>query len=254
MKTKLHFTLILGLTFTIAQAQEIWNENTDGDLSDDASNPSGVFTLAQGSNTFTAAQQGNPRDVDFFAFTVPEGMELIALNVDGYQGADDVAFIGIDNGATSDVDFTNPSPGDLLGGTSYGTASIGNNILPVMGNLGGATGFSGPLPEGTYTIWLNQTGGPSESTLDFVVDETLSLDENTINENSVSIFPNPAQNSIQVAASQTIEQIEIYNVLGKQVALVNNSATMDISSFARGIYLARITTAAGTITKRIVKQ
>lgn len=254
MKTKLLFTLFLGLTFTIAQAQEVWNENSDGDLSDDASNPSGVFTLTQSSNIFVAAQQGNPRDVDFFAFTVPAGMELIELNVNNYQGADNVAFIGIDTGATSDIDFTNPVPGDLLGGASYGTASIGNNILPVMGNLGGATGFSGPLPEGTYTIWLNQTGGPSESTLDFVVNETLSIDENILNQNSVTIFPNPVQKSIQIEAALEVVLIEIYDVLGKQIALEKNSTTIDASTFASGIYLARITTEAGTITKRIVKQ
>ena len=253
MKTKLLFSLFLGLTFTISQAQEVWNETTDGDLSDDAANPSGAFTFVQGANTVTAAQQGNPRDVDFFAFIVPAGMELTELNVNNYEGSDDVAFIGIDNGASSDVDFNNPAPGDLLGGATYGTASIGNNILPAMGNLGGATGFSGALPEGTYTIWLNQTGGPSESTLSFVIEETLSIDDNILSENSVTLFPNPAQNSIQIEATQTIERIEIYDVLGKQVAIENNVNTMDVSNFSSGIYLARITTVAGTITKRIVK-
>lgn len=172
MKTKLLYTFLLTLLTAGIQAQSFWSEDSDGDLSDDAAAPSGVFTLVAGNNTVTANQTGDPRDVDFFAFTVPAGMILEQLVVDAYNGADAQGFIGIDAGATSDIDFNNPSSGDLLGGTTYGTASIGTDILPAMGNLGGATGFTAPLAEGAYTIWLNQTGGLSEATLNFVVAES----------------------------------------------------------------------------------
>ncbi len=253
MKTKLLFTTLVFFLFTTLHAQ-VWDETSDGDLSDDGTAPSGVFTLELNGNTIIASQRGNPRDVDFFAFTVPDGMELTELIVDDYNGADDVAFIGIDSGATTDVDFTNPSAGDLLGGTSYGTASIGNNILAIMGNLGGADGFTPPLPAGTYTIWLNQTGGESTSTLNFVVDETLSLDDNQLDQNEITIFPNPAENIVSVRSDQPIKEINLFDILGKKVLSSKNTASLDISNLTRGVYLANVITEGGTTTKKVIKQ
>lgn len=253
MKIKLLLAIFMVSLFTSLQAQ-VWDEGNDGDLSDDGMNPSGPFTLSLSGNVFIANQTGNPRDVDFFSFTVPDGMELTELIVDDYNGVDDVAFIGIDGGATTDVDFMNPAAGDLLGGTSYGTASIGNDILPAMGNLGGAEGFVPPLPAGTYTIWLNQTGGLSESTLNFVVDETLSLEDNSLNQNNISIFPNPAKNYISISSNQNIEEITLFDILGKRIKSVRNTTTLDVSTLTNGIYLASIQTVSGTTTKKVIKQ
>jgi hypothetical protein len=253
MKIKLLLAIFVVSLYSSLQAQ-VWDEGNDGDLSDDGTNPSGPFELSLNGNTFIANQTGNPRDVDFFAFTIPAEMELTELIVDDYNGVDDVAFIGIDSGATTDVDFMNPSSGDLLGGTSYGTASIGNDILAAMGNLGGADGFIPPLGSGTYTIWLNQTGGLSESTLNFIVDETLSLEDNSLDQNNISIFPNPAKNYIAVSGTEIIEKITLFDILGKRIKSVRNKTTLDISNLTSGIYLANIETPSGTTTKKIIKQ
>ena len=58
---------------------------------------------------------------------------------------------------------------DLLGGLVYGDSNVNTDILPEMGMLDGATGFTPPLPTGTYTIWLNQTGTVSAATINFVL-------------------------------------------------------------------------------------
>lgn len=254
MKTKLLFTLLLSVLYTTVQSQ-VWDEAVDGDLSDDALNPSGVFELTEGSNIISANQVGNPRDVDFFAFTVPAGFELQQLIVTDYTGVDDVAFIGIDSGATSDIDFNNPIVGDLLGGTTYGSASIDTDILPIMGNLGGAVGFTAPLPEGTYTIWLNQTGGISEGTFDFVIGETLSVDDTIANNTSISLFPNPANSFINISSNQEIKSIDIYNVTGQLVGRNQNSNILDITALSSGIYLATVETLDGAVTTiRVIKE
>ena len=253
MKTKLLLAIFMAALYYPIQAQ-VWDEASDGDLSDDGMNPSGPFELSLNGNTFIANQTGNPRDVDFFTFTIPDGMELSELIVSDYDGTDDVAFIGIDSGTTTDVDFMNPDSGDLLGGTTYGTASIGNDILVAMGNLGGAEGFTPPLASGTYTIWLNQTGGLSESNLNFVVDETLSLEDNVLDQTNISISPNPAQNYFTANSSENIEEITLFDILGKKIKSVSNTTTVNISNLTNGIYLANIQTASGTITKKVIKQ
>lgn len=254
MKTKLLFTFFIVLLSTSIGAQTLWDEGTDGDLSDDGTNPSGVFVLIPESDNLVIANQvGNPRDVDFFAFTVPEDFQLEALIIEDYNSADNVAFMAIDAGATTDVDFMNPQSSDLLGGTTYGTASIGSDILPQMGTLGGATGFTPPLPPGDYTIWLNQTGAISVVTLNLVLGEVLSLEDNNL-ATTISLFPNPAQNNIQVSSEEPVNKIVLYNILGKEVKQVNNSNFMNITGMANGIYLAHITTASGIVTRKVVKQ
>lgn len=45
----------------------------------------------------------------------------------------------------------------LLGWDHYGTEDIGVNILPLMGTSDmGSTGFTGPLPAGTYSFWVQE--------------------------------------------------------------------------------------------------
>lgn len=163
--------------FTIAAPLAFANdydEGTSGDLSDDRLAPD-TMALEFGSNVVTSTQQGDSlgRDIDYLHVIVPAGMELTNLNVDGYIGdPGDLAFLGVQAGTTFTVDAENAKASDLLGGVVYGDFDIGFDILPGIGSLGGAIGFTPPLPAGSYTWWFNQTGGLTGSTLDFVVGGT----------------------------------------------------------------------------------
>ncbi len=149
-------------------ASTIYDENGEGDLSGDHTAPQGPFVLVNGSNIVMAHQQGSPRDVDYFTIEVPVGQQLTGLTLLGYEAsAGNLAFIGIVSGSNFPNDANSTGASDLLGGTTYGAQDLNENILEAMGNLGGAQGFSGPLPAGTYSIWLNQTGPNSEATLSF---------------------------------------------------------------------------------------
>jgi len=149
-----------------------FNEMIDGDLSDDRNNPTDI-TLTLGDNIITATQQGGASlDRDYFTITVPVGTELTGIVLDGYTVATSTnrGFIGIQAGD----EFTEPPTGtdaaNILGGLVYGTANLGDNILADAGAAPGFIGFSGPLPAGTYTIWLNQTGPASTAELNFSVE------------------------------------------------------------------------------------
>ncbi|MEM9884510.1 MAG: T9SS type A sorting domain-containing protein [Bacteroidota bacterium] len=155
-----------------------YDETTDGDISDDRFAPTAI-SVAEGSNTISGCVQGNSqpggRDIDYFTFEVPAGSELTAINLDNYDAdPGNLAFIGIQAGTT----FTEPPSGtnvaNLLGGLTYGESDESTDILPAMGNLSGAMGFTPPLPAGNYTIWMNQTGPPSCYTLDLVIANTSS--------------------------------------------------------------------------------
>jgi len=148
----------------------IYDENTDGDLSESFDAPDGPFKLYPGNNIIISEQRGEPRDIDYFSVSVPEGYELSALNLTDYAAAsENLAFIGIVVGGSFTTDENSTGADDLLGGKVYGSQDLNMNILPDIGNLQDAQGFSDHLTAGVYSIWLNQTGSKSKPTFDFVV-------------------------------------------------------------------------------------
>ena len=71
----------------------------------------------------------------------------------------------------------------------------------------------------------------------------LSLEDNAIN--SLKIYPNPATDNVTITASNTINNIEIYSILGKKMMSLEPSnaqlsQTINLSSFATGVYLVKI--------------
>jgi len=160
-KTTLNFVLTMVEIIEVELENVVYNESTDGDLSNNGTMPTSI-TFAAGSNIIIAEQAStNP---DYFTFVVPEGYELSQIHVENFD-TPDVAFIGIENGTS----INGETADNLLGGFVYGEPNINTNILPAMGALTGATGFMETLPAGNYTIWLNQTGTSSNTTLDFVI-------------------------------------------------------------------------------------
>ena len=70
---------------------------------------------------------------------------------------------------------------------------------------------------------------------------TLSL-EDTVFSNSISIYPNPASNFINITSRNTILKVQIFDITGKKVSDFKNfkSNTLDVSSLTSGIYLMKI--------------
>lgn len=77
----------------------------------------------------------------------------------------------------------------------------------------------------------------------------------------VTLFPNPAQKQITILNTSNIslESAEIYDVLGKLMQTVDLSSmgsemSIDVSTFAAGIYMVQISSEAGSVTKRFIKR
>ena len=65
---------------------------------------------------------------------------------------------------------------------------------------------------------------------------------------SVSSFPNPVNDTWNVSSADEISQINIYNILGKNVATFSpykNTYSLDMSHFDSGIYLIKIVSSIG---------
>lgn len=69
----------------------------------------------------------------------------------------------------------------------------------------------------------------------------------------VSIYPNPAQNILNIASADEVENVDIYNMLGQKV-MSSQSAQINISNLSNGMYIVNVRTNAGTVTSKFVKE
>ena len=93
---------------------------------------------------------------------------------------------------------------------------------------------------------------------DIIVNDVI-LSTNDFNTNNVNVnvtaYPNPVSNILNVTATTTtIESVTVYNIQGALVLTTNETESIDLSSLSSGVYLAKISTTDGNITKTIVKQ
>ena len=89
---------------------------------------------------------------------------------------------------------------------------------------------------------------------------TLGATVLTVKNNSVldfSMYPNPTSNILNISAKETIQDTQIFNVLGKNVLSVkvnNRKASIDVSNLATGIYLVKYSVNGTIGTAKFVKQ
>lgn len=140
----------------------------------------------------------------------------------------------------------------------------------------GATVKAAPSGTTTYTVSGTYCDGcPYSATVSVVVSDNCgerhiapasAIDNTTV---TAQAYPNPFNGNVNINVNTTVDglvKIEIVNVLGEKVAVVNNSTLpagnhtftwngngMNGATLADGVYSCNITTASGTQTVLIVK-
>ncbi len=105
------------------------------------------------------------------------------------------------------------------------------------------------------TSWTSLSGLVGWSSLAFKIEESsLSIDE--YNMDQISVSPNPANNYITLDIPNNPSNFtsQLYDITGKQVMQKYNEKTMDISKIKSGVYILRVKTDNGVVSKRIVKK
>jgi hypothetical protein len=140
-----------------------WNEAVNGDLSNDGLVPSAV-TLAVGLSTVSGstgrAVASGPVDRDYFSIVVPAGHVLDSMILlDGVSVIGGGSFLGLAAGPQVTVPPTASTAAGLLGWTVYSDGNVGSDMLAAMSVAAlGSSGFDVPLPAGTYSFWVQETG------------------------------------------------------------------------------------------------
>jgi len=117
-------------------------------------------------------------------------------------------------------------------------------------NVGGATNqnFS-PSADGDYAVIVTQGGCKDTSTCYTVSGVGL----NELNQNIISVFPNPTNANLTIQSAGKINTIAIYNAAGLLIQTETKN-TFSVENLPAGIYFLQIQTDNGNSTARFVKE
>ena len=120
------------------------------------------------------------------------------------------------------------------------------------------------LSDGTYTITLTATdeyGNVGTCDFELTVETTIGIGENEQNLGTVTMYPVPAKNILNISNPQHIdlERLEIYDLRGRLVQVsdlrgMGSVKPIDVQLLAAASYYVKIIGKYGTITKRLLKE
>lgn len=214
---------------------ELYNpESTVKDISnwkikDD--NDSHVFVIPEGTQVEANGYLIIVKDEADFTTAFP-GIPYIGELGFGFGGSDEVRLYTSDDKLVDEVKYESESPWPTC---AYETGNTLELITPELDNS---------LPESWNCI--NENGSPNavNSSGLYIENVTYSL---------LKIFPNPVKNSLYISGDSSSYNIKIYSLLGQLVMAASNVDEVDVSSFAKGVYLIKISNENSTTTKRFIK-
>jgi hypothetical protein len=137
-------------------------------------------------------------------------------------------------------------------GGSWNTATSNTNSYTITG-LTGLTDYEIQVQancgDGNLSEW---SGSITAQTTNVGIEEHLL--------NSISLYPNPANDVVNVECTMNNVQclgVEVFDVFGKLINTVNvvdNPTRINVSGLANGMYFVRVTTDEGTVTKTFIKK
>ncbi len=109
---------------------------------------------------------------------------------------------------------------------------------------------------GDTTVYIAIKAGTWDNAgydLDVVIDSPTLTDLdattgiNTTQVNALTVYPNPANNVLNVSSGLKISSVDVMNVLGQKVNADFKNNTIDVSALAAGIYIVKVTDANNNV-------
>lgn len=144
--------------------------------------------------------------------------------------------------------------------TDYPNSDIGQGFVTFK--VKPKPGFAvGDIIPNTASIYFDTN--PAIVTNTFNTEFVQPLGTTSFVTTNVVVFPNPANESVQIQlqnTTETLDQIRVTDVLGKTISTIDttataNSVTIDVSNWSKGIYFVEIITQNGNkLTKKLIKE
>jgi hypothetical protein len=159
---------------------------------------------------------------------------------------------------------TNTSGSGSIGAVDL---SVAGGVAPYVYSWSGPSGFTATtedisgLAYGTYTITVTDAYC-GVAVLTVLVDSAASIGiiEPISLDNSIGLFPNPAQSLLQITSSVDLKQaqVRLIDLNGKSVLVESNKNgkqfQLDVSSLTKGVYLIEISQEGMLSRKKFIKQ
>ena len=229
-----------------------------------------IFKTVDGGLNFTQLTNGLPDRICKDLEIDPSDENVIYATFSGF-GSDHVYkstdagtnWFAIDNGLpdvpTNTILIDELNPDDIY---------VGNDLGVYYSENGGGSWelFSDELPEAVMIYDLNNS--PSNRKIRIAthghgiyqrnyVNDFLAVDEIAISNSSISLYPNPASERVNISIvenSSPIQSIQLYDINGKLIRdLGSSKREFNIASLSNGMYFIKISSITGSITKRLLK-
>ncbi len=107
--------------------------------------------------------------------------------------------------------------------------------------------YSSPTPNPCY-----QSGWGEIEDYTVVVEEAMGLNENSVA--SISVYPNPVKDILNITSQKNVDKAEIYNVSGQLIQTEKASNQINMEALPAGIYILKVILADEVQTFKIVKK
>jgi len=156
--------------------------------------------------------------------------------------------------------------GDIVisGNTYYKNTTGINSVSPAVPQtdttnwvLCDATGAVAPAVGAVIGSVLDLTNSVYIDSIVFdnVIPSALGIADFGNTNNSISLYPNPAQEVLNISSSNSITKIEVYDLLGKKVASNNNASVVNVATLGKGAYIVKVVQENGSvIAKQFIKE
>lgn len=110
--------------------------------------------------------------------------------------------------------------------------------------------------DGEYYLGFYGYSTPNQGLLlldDVAVDISTSISNNI--ENKMSIYPNPAEDKLNIVSESTVNTVKVYNISGSLVYENNfneTSISLDVDNLTNGVYVVYIETENGLIREKLI--
>jgi len=199
------------------------------------------FGLALRYNEVAFATMGGNTIWDGFSINRPQGHQSDPL----------LMRFNKDTGAVIGMHDIEGSTGNNHMLTAVAVDNDGNYVVGgcYQGNLftgGGKVGLLGAI--GKYDFFVAKLAASTCGT-------AVSADK--FNKITVNVYPNPTNDIINIETSETLQNYEVYNVLGQQIqkGMFGNNNQINLHGATAGTYFIKVTTAQGsTATVKVIKK
>jgi hypothetical protein len=188
--------------------------------------------------------------------TFPAGFSSTATT--GYTLLGETTYNAVvaDNGTIISVPLTATFPAGNKMILEVGYAANTTSLIYLGSNAAGQTGPSYILSTGcgiNTPATLASINFPDVHMVFNVVGTVLGVANNSLN--SVSVFPNPSNGifNFNLPSNLEVTNATVTDVLGKQFKVdLSNSNSIDLTSFSGGVYVLKLETSEGILSKKLI--